>query len=133
MVETKMVKTKINEKYVDQEGILRIKVIDGVHIDLEALKEDASVNMELTGNQKALALYDSRAFFTMDKEARDYLKSGILDPTRIATAVLTNNLAVRILVNFIITFNPPKTPMKMFHEEKEALDWLRKVKGKSIV
>src|SRR5690348_3784102 len=82
MHEKKVVRTKINEKYVDGEGFLRIKVMDGVHIDLPSLKEDAAVNMILTNNQKALALYDSRAFFTIDQDARDYVKSGITDPTR---------------------------------------------------
>ncbi|WP_317897705.1 DUF7793 family protein [Aurantibacillus circumpalustris] len=130
MQNIKIVKTKINKKYVDKEGFLRIKVIDGVHIDLPALKEDAAVNMTLTNNQKALALYDSRAFFTIDQEARDYVKSGITDPTRIATAVLTDKLATTLLVNFFIRFNKPSTPMKMFTCEKKALQWLRKFQKK---
>lgn len=121
----KVIRTKINEKYVDTEGILRIKVIEGAHIDLPSLKEDGAVNMALTNNKKALALYDSRAFFTIEPEAREYLRSGIVDPTRIATAVLTDRLATRLLVNFFVRFNKPKTPMKMFTCEIQALKWLK--------
>lgn len=124
----KVVRTKINEKYVDTEGILRIKVIEGAHIDMTSLKEDGEVNLELTNNKKALALYDSRAFFTIEPEAREYLRSGILDPTRIATAVLTDRLATKLLVNFFIRFNKPKTPMKMFTCELQALKWLNSFK-----
>jgi len=133
MSSQKIIRTKINEKYVDSEGFLRIKVIEGVHIDLPTLKEDAAVNMVLTNNQKAFAVYDSRAFFTIDKDARDYVKSGITDPTRIATAVLTDKLATLLLVNFFIRFNKPSTPMKMFSSEEKALKWLRRLKKKLVL
>jgi hypothetical protein len=128
MQEKKVIRTRINEKYVDSEGFLRIKVIEGVHIDLPSLKEDAAVNMMLTNNKKALALYDSRAFFTIDQDARDYVKSGITDPTRLATAVVTSHLGTRLLINFFIRFNKPQTPMKLFTCEEKALQWLRELK-----
>lgn len=124
-----LVRTSINEKYVDGEGILRIKVIEGAHMDLPSLIEDGEHNPKLTGGKKTLALYDSRGFFTIEPEAREYLRSGIVDPTRIATAVLTDRLATRLLVNFFIRFNRPKTPMKMFNSEEQALDWLRSFKN----
>ena len=125
MEETVVLRSTINEKYLDAEGILRIKVIEGAHMTVAALEEDARLNIELTGDKKALALYDARGFFTIEPKAREYLKSGIIDPTRIATAVLTNRLAVRILANFFMRFNKPKTPMKMFSHEEAALKWLR--------
>lgn len=128
MQENEVIRTRINEKYVDREGFLRIKVIEGVHIDLPSLKEDAAVNMVLTNNKKTLALYDSRAFFTIDQDARDYVKSGITDPTRLATAVLINQLGTRLLVNFFIRFNKPRTPMRLFTCEDNALKWLRELK-----
>lgn len=125
---TKLVRTRINEKYVDNEGILRIKVIEGAHIDVQALKEDGAVNLELTNHQPALAVYDSRGFFTIEPEAREYLRSGIVDPTRLATAVITDRLSTKLLVNFFIRFNKPSTPMKMFTCEEKALQWLREIK-----
>ncbi len=125
---TELVRTRINEKYLDAEGILRIKVIEGAHIDLPSLIEDGEHNPVLTSGKRALALYDSRAFFTIEPEAREYLRSGIVDPTRIATAVLTDRLATRLLVNFFIRFNRPQTPMRMFNNEQHALEWLRTFK-----
>ena len=75
------IRTKINEKWVDENGILWMKVIDGVHIDLPSLIEDAFVDTQLINGKKALALYDARAFFTIPPEARDYVRSGILNKT----------------------------------------------------
>lgn len=125
------IRTRINEKYVDSDGILRIKVIEGAHMDVASLKEDGEANIQLTGNRRVLALYDSRGFFTIEPEAREYLRSGIVDPTRIATAVLTDRLATKLLVNFFIRFNKPKTPMKMFTNEKQALIWLKSFNTKN--
>lgn len=112
-----------------QDGILRIKVIDGTFIDLPSLIEDDAVNPQLTGGKKALALYDARAFFTITPEARDYVRSGILNKSRIATAVVTNKLGVRILVHFMNAFTKPKSPLKMFGNEKDALNWLNTFKN----
>ncbi|MBL7931288.1 MAG: hypothetical protein JNL60_05285 [Bacteroidia bacterium] len=120
-----VIRSGINEKYIDSDGILRIKVLEGAHIDVESLKADGEINIQLAGNRKVLALYDSRGFFTIEPEAREYLRSGIVDPTRIATAVLTDRLATKLLVNFFIRFNKPKTPMKMFTSEQQALSWLK--------
>ncbi len=58
----KNIRTKIYEKLLDEDGILWIKVIEGVFIDLHSLIEDDVVNMELTGGKKVLVLYDSRPF-----------------------------------------------------------------------
>ena len=109
---------------MDEIGFVWMKVIDGVHIDLPSLIEDAFVDTQLINGKKALALYDARAFFTITPEARDYVRSGILNKTRIATAVVTNKLAVRILVNFMNKFKKPKTLLKMFGNETDALKWL---------
>jgi len=125
----KKIKTKINEKWVDENGVLWIKVIDGASIDLENLIEDASVNDSLTDGKKALALYDARNFFTITPEASDYVQSGILDTSRIATAVVTNKLAARLLVNVIMLVKKPKTPLKMFNNEQSALQWLETFKN----
>jgi hypothetical protein len=116
--------TRINEKYLDEQGILHITVIEGAHIDLEALKDDHAASFTLTGHKKVLALYDGRAFFTITPEARNYVKSGILDQTRIATAAITNRLAVRILLNGFMKINKPKTPFRMFGTKEDAMKWL---------
>jgi len=125
----KRVKTKINEKWVDENGILWIRVIDGASINLENLIEDASVNDSLTDGKKALALYDARNFFTITPEASNYVKSGILDKSRIATAVVTDKLAARLIVNIITMLKKPETPLKMFNNEKDALHWLHSFKN----
>ncbi len=124
--------TKINEKFVDENGILRIKVREGVHIDLESLKEDHEADFQLTGHKQVLALFDARAFFTITKDARDYVNSGIMDKTRLATAALINNIGARILMNGFLFINRPKTPFKIFTNKDEAIKWLLNIKKSKL-
>ncbi|MGZ3862166.1 MAG: DUF7793 family protein [Bacteroidia bacterium] len=121
--------TGINEKWVDDDGILWMRTLEGAHIDLKALQADASVNDELTEGKKALVLYDARNFFTITPEANEYLRSGILNESRIATAVVTDKLAVRLLVNGLNMFKKTGSPLKMFATEQAALKWLHSLKN----
>ena len=123
------IRTKINEKWVDENGILWIKVLDGAYIDLPSLIEDDAVNAPLTGGKKALALYDARNFYTITSEATDYLRSGILNKSRIATAVVTKGLGTRLIVNFIGKIKKVESPLKMFATEEAALAWLNTFKN----
>lgn len=118
------IRTKINEKWVDEDGILHIKALGGVLIDLPSLKEDDAVNPQLTGGKKVLALYDGRASFDITPDAQAYVRSGILNKSRIATAVVTNQSLLIIIVNFMNVFGKPESPLRMFRDEKEAMKWL---------
>lgn len=120
----KKITTRINEKWVDENGILWMRALEGAHIDRQTLIEDAAVNDSLTDGRKALVLYDARNFFTITPEANEYLRSGVLNKSRIATAVVTDKLAVRLLVNGLQMFKKPESPLKMFANETAALQWL---------
>lgn len=133
MLKQNYIKTKINEKWIDEQGIVWMKAIEGVHMDIEALKEDHERSLELLGSHKILVMYDARSHFSISPEARAFLSKGILNENRIATAVLSPNLGVRLLVNFMNSINPPKSPLKMFSNENDAMQWLQFIKTKSRV
>lgn len=94
-----------------------------------SLLNDHSVNLKMTNGQKTLALYDAWNFCTITPYATHYLRSGILNKERIATAVVTDRLAMRLLVNFMNKFKRPETPLKMLNSEKEAHEWLCSMKN----
>jgi len=118
---TMRIETKINEKWVDQEGILWMQVLEGAHIDLEALLEDDRLGQELNEHEPVYAIYDASRFFTITPEAPDYLNSGVLNQNRKATAVFTNNLTIRLFLNFMNTFKARKSRLKLFPNENSAL------------
>jgi len=55
-------------------------------------------------------------------------KSEILKYLRIAHAFIVNSLSVRLMVNFYLRVYSPGCPGKIFDQEGEAINWLRKFK-----
>lgn len=121
--------TPINEKYMDDNNILHIRVLEGAEITLENLMTDHQMGLALTKGKKTLALVDTRASFIVTPEARKYMKEEITDKHRIATAVVTDNGFSRIIVNFFMMFNNPATPFKMFDCPEKAEKWLLQIKS----
>jgi hypothetical protein len=117
---------KTTEMHIDNEGILRIAVLEDAEIDIEEAKENFDSAVKLSGGKSMLKLVDARAFFTMTKKARDFAASRETNEHNIARAVIVHSLANRLLVNFFIRFHKPKSPLRMFSSEAEALKWLRK-------
>lgn len=119
------VTTSVTEMFIDDDGILRIKIIEGGFVTLEKIKEHLDASSELLEGRKALTLIDGSAPFTMTPEARSYLASNAGAENRIAAAFITNSFLNKVWFNLYIKFNKPVTPTKMFNSEKYALRWLK--------
>lgn len=120
----KTIVSPISTKSLDENGILHIRVTEGAHVDLDSIRADHQLCLQLTGGRKVPALFDASVFFTITAEARDYAKEHISDRYRVATAVLTNKVGVKILAQGYININQPVTPVKIFCKQEEALEWL---------
>lgn len=114
--------TKVD--YAD--GIVYLRLLEGADFDLAALKEQMQAQQELVGADDYAVLVDATNHVSISKEARDHM-SAYQNPKRKATALLTrHNLAMRIMANFYMSVHKPAIPTKMFHEEEEAVRWLKK-------
>ena len=78
----------------------------------------------LQNNQKMKILVDSRGLFNITKEARDYAAEDRHAELSIAMALVSDSLPTKLMMNFFIKFNRPKTPTKMFTDVDKALEWL---------
>lgn len=117
--------TSVSEMYIDDDGILRIKVIKGVVISLEKMKEHLEASAKLLKGGKALTLIEGASKFTMTEEANKYLASVKGAENRIAAAFVTNSFFNKVWFNFYLKFNKPVTPTKMFNSEENAIIWLK--------
>lgn len=120
-----MEKTRTCEIFVDEFGILHVKILKGVIID----KEDAADNFlavrNLTQNKPILKLVDARAKFTINKDARSFVAKEN-DPKRhIARAVVVGSFVSKYLNQFFLSLQNPSFPVKIFTSEKEAMEWLK--------
>jgi len=84
-------------------------------------------NLGIGYHHKFLELIDAREA-SMTAEGRTYAAE-VYNDYFIATAILSNSLAVRLIVNFFKTFYKNTVPLKMFaKQEKETRKWLRTFK-----
>ncbi|HET6989807.1 MAG TPA: STAS/SEC14 domain-containing protein [Bacteroidia bacterium] len=111
----------------DDNDIIHIKPNDGFEFDKKDVQRqfDLYAKLGLGKNNRALLLADGTVDFSMTKEARDLAAKKAKDYF-IATAVISNSLSIRLLVNFLNSFYNFGIPIKLFRDEKDALKWLKK-------
>ncbi len=119
------IRTSTSEMYVDEDGILRVKVFANAIVTLEKIKENYAVYKELLGDKKVLLLIDSREKYTFTQEARAYAAGNEVKLNRIATAFVVGSIGGWLLASVYIRLNRPVIPTRMFFREVNALKWLR--------
>ncbi|MGZ4059110.1 MAG: DUF7793 family protein [Bacteroidia bacterium] len=124
-IEMNKVRTSVAEMFIDDDGILRFKMLEGAHITLEKIKEYYEAGNRLAGNKKVLVLIDGQLNYTITDEAKKYSASAEAVQNRIAVAFVTNSVANRLVINLYIKFDKPVVPTKMFSSEAAALKWLK--------
>lgn len=113
--------------HMDDLGILWVKY----HKEVDMTPEDARLHIDtvvkLCGKEKRPFLIDTReakgsySIGAMRKLAKD----PAIVKVRKAQAIIIDSLSNRILANFYIKFHKPANPIKMFADEKEAIQWLK--------
>ena len=117
--------TKKTEIWFDEEGVLWLKPIKEANVDLKEIMTCFKIYREMgCDKKKVLQVIDARATVSITHEAREYTSKHGND-FFIASAVISNSLAIRLIVNFFNSFYNQKLPLKMFATEKAALKWLR--------
>lgn len=128
MEASRRIKTKMNEIWIDEEGFLILKPIEGAELDLDEVKAcfAAYEQLGIGPHNKVLELIDARDG-SMTPEARTYAAE-LGKNYFIAAAIISDSLAVRLVVNFFNSFYQQIVPFKMFATEKQAREWLRTFK-----
>jgi hypothetical protein len=106
-----------------EDKILRIRILDGVTIDLKQAKLMTESMQRLAEEKRFPVLIDARASYSWDKDAQEYVANH--SDFRIATAVITNNPVSRLLTNTYVKIFKPSYPVKIFSEEEKAVNWLK--------
>ena len=96
-------------------------------ITVDHLKKSQIIVKELSGGKKMPLYFSTHDFLGISKEARKYATSpeGVVYTK--ATAVLVNNMAIKILMSFFMSMNKPIVPTKGFVTKEECFVWLEKI------
>lgn len=120
----KKISSDIADNILHEDGILEIRLREGVEIDGLNVMDNIKAARALTGGKKHPVLIDARVTFTVTQKAREL--SARNSKERVAKAVLINSLAGRLIGNFYINFHKPATPTRLFTSREEAIEWLKK-------
>lgn len=120
------ISTGKNEIWLDADGILHVRSLGEIEIDIEEAKKCFAV-YEMLGckNNTVLQLLDTGGKFKITSEARAYAAINGKDYFK-ACAILSNNYSVNMIVNFFNSFyKDQKVPFKLFDSEEKAIKWLK--------
>jgi hypothetical protein len=108
-----------------KDGIIQVIFKEGIELDVDLQDRMLFVYLQLFGNTKRPFLFNAFNDVVITKEARDH--SAELEKTYpgIASAVIADNLAYKIIANFYLKVNKPKTPYKVFNDVASAEIWLK--------
>lgn len=120
-----MEKTRTCEIYMDEFGILHVKMLGGVIMDKEDAADNFLVARTLTKNKKVLKLIDSRSIYGINKGGRDFIEKQSKSRPDIAKAILVSTLLQKYLMIFFNSLETPLYPVKIFTSKKKAIDWLK--------
>jgi hypothetical protein len=127
MVDEKKIKIPTGTIYIDDKGILILDVNENADIDLAEVKLAFKTYSDLGVNpsNKILQLIISPANASISPDARKYVSERGRNYFK-ASAIVSDSLPIRLLVNFFNQFYKHEVPFKMFASEEQARIWLEK-------
>lgn len=93
-------------------------------LDLRILEQMYSASMELCNHEPIPFLSDNRSMTKApNQEGRIYIQQNF-HHFATKSAILENNALVRHVTHLMNYLTPPKIPMRLFKDEKDAIKWL---------
>ena len=123
-----MIKHSTADIYIDERGIVWFKFKENAEITLEHGYEYVEIIDKLcAGIPRPFILDTRKTFAAVSPENRKFMghDQNALK-WRKADALLIDSLATRLLGNFYMKLDTPEHPVKLFTNEKDAIEWLSK-------
>lgn len=105
-------------------SIVRLEIFDDVLVSLHECRVLNNAIGEINNNQLSRVLMVPNENTNFTSEAREFSASEEGLKFTIADALISKNLAHKILINFYLKFNKPPKPSRVFENEEEAMEWL---------
>lgn len=109
------------------DGIVHLHFKADEKISLNKYKQVIKEIGVMLNYKKAPFLISKDPFVILNKEISNFISTEEGAPYSIADAILTDGLGFTLLANFHIRINKPKRPTKIFANESDAVNWLKKV------
>ena len=127
-MESKIINNKV-ELIKRDDQIYIYKAINKCSLDLETVKAMTQAGDEWNGTELCAKLIDIRDMLFTDSKARDYGAKQFREHVA-GQAILTDSRISSSFANLFLKFSKPKVPTRLFTNEEEAIDWLKKQMAK---
>ncbi len=122
-----VITTSTTRHWLRDDGFLQSQALDGAGQSLADARESVAAYASLCGGQRRPLLVDLRAAGgPMDRAAREYYAGTELAAVVSAAALLVSSPVGRVIGTFFLRIAQPATPIRLFTDEQEALDWLER-------
>ena len=116
--------TRTAEIWKDEHDIIHMLILNNVSLDLDDVIDNILVLRNFTQDAPRLKFVDSRNSWTITIEAKKFSEKADSAKRTIARAILVSNKTDAVLKNFLMKFNQPDIPSKLFTESEKAMEWL---------
>lgn len=114
--------------WFDENGILFSVPKPGVppDMDRDMIAKEMDKLREIIGDKKVCIVSEANPNSKPpSKQERDFIADQINSVTK-AFAIVSNSPVARMIANLFFGLKPPPYPTKMFTDEKEAVEWIKK-------
>ncbi len=108
-----------------EDGVMEVHVFPNTDVDEKDVQNLVETSLQMTENQKVPVLIFIGEFSSFSKKAREFTANPEKERATLAIAYVTNNMAHKLIINFLLKVNKPKKPISMFTNERDALSWLK--------
>ena len=121
-----MIETSFSTIALGIDGICRVVLKPNIVVGLPEMKENLAILTELLDGKSAPMLIDMRKIKTSTREAREFAAGPEYTRVMSALAMLSAAVVGTVLGNLFINFSKPRFPTRLFSNEEQAIDWLKK-------
>jgi hypothetical protein len=110
-------------------NIVKITIYDYVHLEEEDVRNIHRLKLRMVNNCQHSVILVAGKFTGISKEAQVLSAQDDIAENRIAKAIVTTTLAQKLVANLFLINTKPKSLIKLFNCESEALNWLKQLNG----
>jgi hypothetical protein len=112
--------------WMGKDGIARTKVKPHIDITINDAIENTEVVTSFFKDKKFPIMIDARGIKSMSREAREHFSTHGRDSKTNSFGIIIKSPLSRVIGNFFLGLNKPAVPTRLFDNENDALEWLKK-------
>jgi hypothetical protein len=117
------IETAVSIITIHDNGVGQMHFKDGIILDVPEQMKHLEALIKIANGRKLPFVVTAGKHVNITPEARDNaIMIEDISPVS-ATAVVVQNLAYRLIADFYLKINRPKTPYKVFTDQKAAFNW----------